>query len=159
MPRSPGLTPLERMLKGFGDRIVARIDLQDKRLDTIEGRLARGQIENLEEVQGMFLELRTTMGETRDEVAQLGKRVGNIERADDIAAGVAEAMKERNAHDTVQEKGALSARAWKPPSWPQVGIVTGIGAIFTILANAHTAALLAGRLLKAAWVVLTGKPD
>lgn len=159
MPRSPGLTPLERMLKGFGDRIVARLDRVDGRIDLIESRLAQGQHENSEEVQGMFMELRTTMGETRDEVTKLGQRVGAIERADDIAAGVASAMKERNVHDTTMEKGALNVRAWKPVSLPTIFTVTGIGAIFTILANAHTAAVLAGRLLKAAWVVLTGKPD
>jgi len=150
MARGPALTPLERMLKGFGDRIVARIDLQDKRLDTIEARLARGQLDNIEEVQGMFLELRTTMGETRDEVVNLGKRVGAIERADDIAAGVAEAMKERNDHDATMERGALSLRAMKPPSWPQVVTVASAAAVVGLLANLHSALSFLVRLWKAA---------
>lgn len=157
MARGPALTPLERMLKGFGDRIVARLDRVDTRMDTIEARLAQGQHENSAEVQGMFVELRTTLGETRDEVSKLGVRVGKIERADDIAAGVAEQMKERNAHDTVMEKGALAQRAWKPPSWPTVATVTAIGTVVTILANLHTAAVLCGRLAQAVWDTVVAK--
>lgn len=157
MSRGPALTPLERMLKSFGDRIVARIDLQDKRLDTIEARLAQGQHENIEEVQGMFLELRTTMGETRDELNKLGDRVGKIERADDIAAGVAEALKERNDHDATLERGALTRRALKPPSWPTVAYVTGTAAVVGILANLHAAVLLAGRVAKAVWDTVVAK--
>lgn len=158
MSRGPALTPLERMLKTFGDRIVARLDRVDTRMDTIEARLALGQHENSEEVQGMFLELRTAVGETRDEVSKLNTRVGKIERADDIAAGVAEAMKERNAHDTTMEKGALAQRAWKPPSWPTVAIVGAVGTVVTILANLHVAAVLCGALAKAVWDTVVAKP-
>jgi uncharacterized coiled-coil protein SlyX len=157
--RSPQQIALQPILERFATRIEGAVDKLDKRIDGVEARFAQGQYEISEEVQSMFLETRTVMGEMRDEVTKLNTRVGKIERADDIAAGVAEAMKERNAHDTVQEKGALSARAWKPPSWPTVATVGGIGAVVSILANAHAAAVLAGRLLKAAWVVLTGKPD
>jgi hypothetical protein len=151
MSRGPALTPLERMLKGFGDRIVARLDRVDARMDVVEARLAQGQHDVSSEVQSMFTEMQSVMGETRDEVAKLGARVGNIERADDIAKGVADEMEKRNAHDAVIEKGALSTRAWKPPSWPTVATVTGIGAVVGILANLHSAAVVIGHIAKAIW--------
>jgi uncharacterized coiled-coil protein SlyX len=145
---------LERMLERFGDRIERRFERADSRMDDIEARLAQGQHDVSTEVQGMFTELRTTMGETRDEVAKVAKRVGDIERADELADAVAKALEERNVHDATMERGALTERAWKPPSWPMVGLAGGAIGVIGILANFHTGVVIAVAVFKAGWTII-----
>lgn len=171
--RTSPSAPFERSLKRIGDQFTAQITAINNRMDTIETRLAQGQHDNAAEVQGMFAELQTTFGGTRDEVAKLAETVSRLgewrasleqREATEVAvkAAVKAALEDRDRRDgDMAEAGAKSAMKsirWKPVSLPTLGVMAAtIGAVFAAVANAKPVFLLVGRLLKAVWDAVVGR--